>query len=330
MRIRHYLINNVQLFILHVLCMICAALYLSIIDVEKPSIGLILFVWIMILVIWFIGSYWKQKKHFIYLQAVIDNLEKKYLISQVIDRPDGLNEQFYFDFLRQAEKSMMEEIASIRRAHADYREYVEQWIHEIKGPITSLKLKYENDRSGVLQPVMFETGQIENYVEQALFFARSENMDKDCMIRPVAICDVVNAAVIKNKHLLLNTVDLYIQPMTETVYSDSKWLEFIIGQIIINAVKYRNEVNSLLKIYTEPQNKDILLKIEDNGVGILSSELPRIFDKGFTGTNGRNKKQSTGLGLYLCKQLCERLEHEITVASTHGNGTIITIGFLNT
>lgn len=330
MRIKHYLINNVQLFVLHVLCMIGAALYLSMIDVDKLSIGLILFVWIMILMIWFLCSYWKQKKHFIYLQSVIDNLEKKYLITQVIDRPDGLNEQFYFDLLRQAEKSMMEEITSIRHAHDDYREYVEQWIHEIKGPITSLKLKCENDKSGVLQPVMFEMGQIENYVEQALFFARSENMDKDCLIRPVAICDVVNAAVIKNKHLLLNTVDLYIQPMTETVYSDSKWLEFMIGQIIINSVKYRNEVNSFLKIYTEPRNKDILLKIEDNGMGILPSELPRIFDKGFTGTNGRNKKQSTGLGLYLCKQLCERLEHEITATSAHGNSTIITIRFLST
>ena len=160
----------------------------------------------MVLMTWLIYSYLKQKRPFHYLQSVIDSLEKKYLITQVIPLPEGLNEQFYFTLLRQAEKSMMEEITSICHAHADYREYIEQWVHEINGPLTSLKLKYENDKSGVLYPVMFEIEQIENYVEQALYFARSENVDKDCLIRQVKICEVVNAAIVKNKHLLRNTL----------------------------------------------------------------------------------------------------------------------------
>jgi len=330
MTIKNYLKNKLILFILHLLCMLGLTLYLNVLGMKILSISYILFVWIIILSIWLIYSYWKWKKRFIYLQSVMNHLEKKYLVTQVVTCGVELTEQFYFSLLRQAEKSMMEEVSEIRHSYVEYREYIEQWIHEVKGPLTSLKLKYENDKSGVLHQVMFETGQIENNVEQVLFFARSESIDKDFLVRKIAINDVINTAIIKNKHLLKNTMRVEVNEMRETVYSDNKWLEFIIGQVIINAVKYRNGADSFLKIYTETCCDKVLLKIEDNGMGILPSELPRIFDKGFTGTNGRNQKQSTGLGLYLCRRLCEKLGHEITVISTQNIGTTVTVGFLNT
>ena len=329
MTVKIYLKNNLFLFIFHILCMLVAVLYLNVIGVKNPSIILILFLWTIVLFLYLTNAYKRQKKHFYYLQCVMNNLEKKYLITQVIDRPEEFVEQFYFDLLRKAEKSMLEEITSIRHAHTDYREYIEQWVHEIKGPLTSLRLKCENDESGVIQSIIFEIGQIENYIEQALFFARSENMDKDFLIRKITLRDMVNAAVIQNKHLLVNNISLNIQSLNKTVYSDSKWLEFIVSQIIINSAKYKNEADSILKIYTETRNNTIMLKIEDNGIGISQSELPRIFDKGFTGTNGRNIQRSTGLGLYLCKQLCEKLGHEINITSTPGKGTTATIIFLD-
>jgi signal transduction histidine kinase len=287
----------------------------------------ILIVWFAVLSIYVLVSFLRQKRRAEYLQSAMNNLEKKYLFTQITTRPEGLVEQLYFDLLRRSEKSMLEEITRISHARNEYQEYIEQWIHDIKGPLTSLKLKCENDMAGALHFIIHDVCQIENCVDKALFFARSENMDKDFLIRKTCLDDVVRSAIVKNKHLLMNTMHLDIAETKEIVHSDIKWLEFIIGQIIINATKYKTIDTSVLKIYAEKENNSTLLNIEDNGIGILPSELPRVFDKGFTGTNGRKAKQSTGLGLFLCKQLCEKMGHTIDITSTQGTGTIVKIGF---
>ena len=112
------------------------------------------------------------------------------------------------------------------------------------------------------------------------------------------------------------------------ILSDEKWIGFIIGQIIDNSIKYAKEYESLrINIYTSVLEKSVSLIIEDNGIGMKSSEISKAFDKGFTGTNGRNGKASTGIGLYLCKKLCSRLEHDIMLDSEEGKGTMITIVF---
>ena len=166
---------------------------------------------------------------------------------------------------------------------------------------------------------------IENYLQQVLFYARSENVEKDYLIKEVNLNDVVNTVIKQNKKdLISKRIKIELNNLNIQVYSDKKWLEFILNQIINNAIKYVNQDPVITISAKKYQDHDELM-ISDNGIGILKDEIDRVFDKGFTGTNGRNDKKSTGIGLYLCKKLCLRLNHEIKISSNEK--TTVTIIF---
>ena len=142
----------------------------------------------------------------------------------------------------------------------------------------------------------------------------------------MALSQVVHQAIADNKYLLLQSgMRLEVEEMQDTVYSDEKWVRFILNQLIANAVKYRTE-QPVLRISTHKRQDQVVLVVEDNGIGIAASDLPRIFEKGFTGQNGRMMQQSTGIGLYLCKRLCKKLGIGITVESSE-HGTAISLSF---
>ncbi|MCM1237460.1 MAG: ATP-binding protein, partial [Ruminococcus flavefaciens] len=207
-----------------------------------------------------------------------------------------------------------------KRERAEYKEYIEQWIHEIKTPITAMRLLCENHRSEIPKQLsksfLLELEKTNQYTEQALYYARSEHTQKDYSVREIRLCDVIHQAIAENKHLLLHyNVRIDVKETGHTVYSDEKWLCFILNQLIVNAVKYRSET-PILRFDIEHHNGNTILNIADNGIGIAASELPRIFEKGFTGENGRNAAQNaTGIGLYLCKRLCDKLGIGITAHS---------------
>ena len=173
-----------------------------------------------------------------------------------------------------------------------------------------------------------QTDRIESYLEQALFYSRSAEVEKDYLIKPVILQKVIEDSLLQKKRELLEkhaSVDLH--DLEKTVYSDGKWMEFIISQILDNSIKYSGEQNTSLEIYGSDETEKVLLMIKDHGVGVSGEEVSRVFDKGFTGTNGRKYKKSTGIGLYLCKKLCKRLGHEILFSSVPGEGSTVTIVF---
>lgn len=150
-----------------------------------------------------------------------------------------------------------------------------------------------------------ENQKIENYVDMALYYARSEEVYKDYMIQETSLEEIAYEQLAKNRHFLIeNHVQAEVN-CPDKAYTDGKWVSFILNQMILNSVKYRQE-QLFLKLYTKKQPKGILFILEDNGVGI-KEELPRIFDKGFTGSNGRSHERATGMGLYLCRKLCDKL-----------------------
>ena len=162
--------------------------------------------------------------------------------------------------------------------------------------------------------------------EQALYYARSEHTEKDYSVREMVLPQVVHGAIADNKYLLLHSgMRLEVEEMQDTVYSDEKWVRFILNQLIANAVKYRTK-QPVLRISTHKRQDQVVLVVEDNGIGIAASDLPRIFEKGFTGQNGRMVQQSTGIGLYLCKRLCEKLGIGITAESSE-HGTAVSLSF---
>lgn len=280
----------------------------------------------------FIYEYQIKKRYYDELQKTIDELDEKYLITEIMKTPNFVDGKILNDILGQVDKSMHEQVNKYKYLQEDYKEFIELWIHEVKLPLTTSKMIVENNKNKVTRSIEEELDSIENYVEQALFYARSSAVEKDYYIRKCNLKDIVNESIKKNKTSLIEEkVDINIHDLDNVVSTDSKWIVFILGQIIQNSVKYRNKKSLLnIEVYSEPKKDNTVLYIKDNGIGIKKEEISRVFDKGFTGTNGRLAgKKSTGIGLYLCRNLCEKLGVSINVKSTDGEGTVVSLVFPN-
>lgn len=326
-----YLKDRAMLLVLHIVCMLFAAIFLKAVDNSTSVIGLILLLWIVILSAYLTVHYLSRRKYLRQLQKLSDSLEQRYLLAEVMDKPFRLEDLEYYKLIRSANKSMIEQVTQVRSERKEYKEYIEQWVHEIKTPIAAIKLICENQKSDVTRKVLMELERTDQFVEQALYYARSEQVEKDYLIKEISLADCVHAAIMRNKQLLIqNGIQIRTEELARTVYSDSKWIEFIMNQLLINAVKYRKQQGqepSVISFTTEEVKNGIGLVIRDHGIGISEDELPRVFDKGFTGSNGRQNQQSTGIGLYLCRRLCDKLGLEITISSVLDEYTAVTIFF---
>ena len=161
-----------------------------------------------------------------------------------------------------------------------------------------------------------ETDKIFQLVEQMLYYARSENTEKDYFVKQLQLDEVIHNVILKFRHSLMERKTIInIHDIENVIYTDEKWLTFILSQIVQNAIKYFDKQENKLTIYSQDNGTNILFVIEDNGCGIKASDLSRVFEKGFTGSN-RNKANATGMGLYLSKKLCDRLGLKLDIAST--------------
>ena len=188
----------------------------------------------------------------------------------------------------------------------------------------------ENNKNEVTKSIEQELEKIENYIEQALFYARSNTVEKDYYIKKTSLEEMVKDSIKKNKNILIpEKITLTLHDLDFEVNTDSKWIEFILNQILQNSVKYKKQDHNLsLEIYAQQGKQNIILGIKDNGIGIKKGEIARVFEKGFTGTNGRKiGKKSTGIGLYLCKKLCDKLGLGIELNSIEEEGTEVKLVF---
>ena len=273
-----------------------------------------------------IFEYLDKKRYYRNIYKFLNELEEKYLITEIINNPNFTEGKILKDVLEQTNKSMIENVNKYKYLQEDYKEYIEMWIHEIKTPIATTKLIIENNKNDVTKNIEEELNEVENYIEQALFYARSNTVEKDYYIKKSNLKDIVNECIKKNKTSLIhNRININTHELDKQVNTDSKWIVFILNQIIQNSIKYKS---SEIEIYAEQGKENIVLHIKDNGIGIKESEISRVFEKGFTGTNGRTlNKKSTGIGLYLCKKLCNKIGIGIELNSIQNEGTEIKIIF---
>ncbi|MDR2131826.1 MAG: sensor histidine kinase [Clostridiales Family XIII bacterium] len=267
-------------------------------------------------------EYFMRNRYYGNLREALRQLDRKYLLSEVVDAPNFYEGEVLYDALKAVCKSANDEIAKHKLIAAEYREYVELWVHEIKTPIAVAKLICENTRNADVET---ELDRIERFVEQALFYARSGNVEDDYMIRRADLAELLHNTL-KNgaKYLIAHKIRIRTKDLSHTVFTDPKWLSFILWQLIDNAVKYggRN-----IEFSAVQNARSVALFIRDDGVGISEKDIGRVFDKGFTGENGRRFGRSTGLGLYLCRKLCAKLGLDISVESTRGEGTAVQLMF---
>ncbi len=288
------------------------------------SITIILFItFISLLLI----DYFRKQKFYNDLLENIDNLDKAYLVLETLVKPDFYEGKLLCEALYTINKSMNENIKMEKEQLTDFKEYLEMWIHEVKVPLASLVLTLNNHREPVKTKNILK--RLEDYVDQVLYYVRSENAEKDYFIKEVNLNKIIKNVGIRNMDDLLdNKIEYITENISYKVETDSKWLEFILNQIVNNSIKYKRSIkNSYIKITCEDNEYTTTLIIEDNGKGIPSSDIKQVFDKTFTGTNGREKNTSTGMGLYIAKNLCQKLGHKIAIESKENEYTKVYITF---
>lgn len=258
------------------------------------------------------------------IMDLVDGLEETYYIADILPRPKEFQNAAYYYALKKACKSMNDKISKIAEEKQDYQEYVEIFAHEIKIPIGALSLTFDNTQNYTLKK---ETDKIFQLVEQMLYYARSENTEKDYFVKQLQLDEVIHNVILKFRHALMEKkAVIHIHDIATVVYTDEKWLTFILAQIVQNAIKYFDKQENKLTIYSQDNGTNILLVIEDNGCGIKMSDLSRVFEKGFTGSN-RKKANATGMGLYLSKKLADRLGLKLEICSKEKEYTRVTITF---
>lgn len=273
----------------------------------------------------------KYSRYFAELEKMTEELDKTFLLPEMMDKGHTQEEKAFYSIAKDMEKSMTEHVNSYKFSNREYKEYIEMWIHEVKIPIATAKLVLENHKSDYSVSLDEEIRKIENYTEQALFYARSNYVEKDYRISSISLQETVHQVLLRNKReLIVHHVQLNLHDLDVKILSDGKWLTFLLGQILSNSIKYTGDAVLSIEMYAKKNNEAVELHIKDNGIGIARKDLPRVFEKGFTGSNGRGNTKSTGIGLYLCKKLCERLKHKITIDSDGFSGCEVTIGFPKT
>lgn len=274
-------------------------------------------------------NYFRKRKFYNELINNTKLLDKKYLVLETLNEPSFLEGKILYDSLYQIDKSMNERIKLYEKNLSDFKEYVEMWIHEVKIPLSSLSLMCHNHHNEIDKKYLNQINKLDNYVDQVLYYVRSNDAEKDFLIKKTNLEKIINSVMIKNKdEILLNNITVNVENLNVFVYTDTKWLIFIINQILNNSIKYKKKNgNSLIKIYATEEKDLVNLFIYDNGIGINKSDITRVFDKTFTGENGRKDANSTGMGLYIVKKLIDKLGHKISISSKENEYTEVKITF---
>lgn len=275
-----------------------------------------------------LNNYFRKNKFYKQFNINLEKLDKKYLVLETLPQPNTYEEKIMAEALYEINKSMIENINEYQRNIIEFKEFVEIWIHEVKIPISSMILKCHNNQEKYDKSFLSLIRRLDNNIDEILYYVRSENTEKDFAIGEVDLKEVVRNVGIKNKDdLLENNVVFETDLKAVKVNTDKKWLEFILNQIINNSIKYKKSEDPIIKIESIENEDKVILEIYDNGIGIPEKDLKRVFEKSFTGANGRNKVKSTGMGLYIIKNLCNKLGHNIYIESEENKYTKVILEF---
>ena len=329
MKIGVYFKDNLYKLLVFIVCYVINLLIFFAFKVDKSVIISSSFLYIVFLLLILLIPYFRKKKFYDNLLNNIASLDKSYLVLETLFKPEFYEGELLYQALYEINKSMNENVRLIEEHFQDFKEYIEMWVHEVKIPLSTLVLMSNNHKEQFDKKTKLQLKKLEDYVDQVLYYTRSENAEKDYLIKETELSKVIKNVGLKNMDdLLENQIDYIVENIQYKVLTDSKWLEFILGQIVNNSIKYKRNIdNSYIKIFVQDKQEKTTLVIEDNGIGIKESDLKQVFDKSFTGENGRNTSYSTGMGLFIAKNMCEKLGHKIDIESVYNEYTKVYITF---
>lgn len=251
------------------------------------------------------------------LSAIYNNLP---YMADELPLTNDIEQNLMNDIVLKLSQITQNEIDQVKNVKQDNMDYFTVWVHQIKTPISAIQMLLQDDDTEIHSEISAELFKIEQYAEMALQYIRLDSSVNDFVIKRYDIDSIIRQAVRKYAPLFIRKkIRLIYEPISAQVLTDEKWLAFVIEQLLSNSIKYT--FSGCVEISFENQ----ILTVSDTGIGISSDDLPRIFEKGYTGMSGRKEKKSTGLGLYLCRKVCLKLGHKITADSEIGKGTKIYI-----
>lgn len=328
MTIREFLSDRLGKITGQLCCTVTAALFLLATGTSSGVIVLLLLFLLLIFITTQAAEYLKCRRRLSELDVLMQGLDQKYLFSECAPPPRTVYEQKLFALMRCSGRAMIGAVSDAQASMQEYREYIESWVHEIKTPLTAAKLTCRHLEPDSRRKFSAELAQIEAHVERALYYARVKSPEQDCIIRQTALANIVSQAVGNHRTLLIQSqMKIETGDLDFTVYTDRKWAVFMLGQLLQNASRYRNNDSPSILLTATRCGRQVRLTVSDNGIGIPAHELPRVFDRGFTGSNGRTRGGSTGMGLYLCRKLAVLLEIDLQVSSEEQKGTAVTLTF---
>lgn len=245
-------------------------------------------------------------------------------LTERLEEFEGQPDEAYRAIIRNLTAEAEQFRSQTRQREEEQRDYYTTWVHQIKTPIASMHLLLENEDSPFGRSVEAELQRIEQYAEMVLTYQRLDSVETDYVFRACDLDKLVKSAIRRFAlSFIRKGIKLEYTPVTQTVVTDEKWLSFVVEQLLSNALKYTP--SGTVSVYWEDES----LCIRDTGIGISAEDLPRIFDRGYTGSTGRSDRKASGLGLYLCRRICKNLGHGISAASTPGKGTTVKLHFQN-
>ncbi|MCM1053601.1 MAG: sensor histidine kinase [Ruminococcus sp.] len=327
MKLSMYIKDNILSLIIFLITYFLIFIILIAFKVHSSIKYAITFLFFIMGMIIFLINYFRKRKFYNELINNVNILDKKYLVLETLSKPNFYEGLILWNTLYDINKDMGELVLTKENNVKDFKEYIEMWIHEVKIPIASLILLCHNHKN-IPKELLKEVRKLDNYIDQVLYYVRSNYASGDFLIKDVYLNKVISNVAIKNKDdLLANKIDLIINVKKVRVYTDSKWLEFILNQIINNSIKYKDKDNAYIRIEVDEEIDKVVLWIIDNGMGIKSKDIKNVFKKCFTGENGRIRTKSTGMGLYIADKLCKKLGHQIDIESLEGEYTKLKITF---
>ncbi|OSX89737.1 Phosphate regulon sensor protein PhoR (SphS) [Bacillus mycoides] len=245
--------------------------------------------------------------------------------------PQNYEQALYVKMIKIVRDNHSKQLQKLIHEKVDHQDFIMSWVHEVKLPIAASNLLIENSTGKTVDFLVDkfedELNKIDNYVEQALYYSRIDSFSKDYFITDIQLNQIIKESVKKYaKIFITKRIHFHMEEAQKFVQSDSKWLAFIIDQITANALKYVNDGGEIFFGFEE-DHKEKRLLIQDTGIGIKQEDIHRVFERGFTGSTGRTHTKSTGMGLYLVKQMVLKLGHDISIQSQEGKYTRVTIHF---
>lgn len=312
-----YIISHIKLIIFFICFVAILLTVFTLYKLPTSSVGYSLLLCSFITFIFIVTDYISFIKKHRALKILKENIS---ISNEHMPYPTNIIEKDYQDLIEALFKANKKITTEVHSKYAEMADYYTLWIHQIKTPISAMKLILQSSNMPDNCELSAELQKIEGYAQMVLSYLRLESDSTDYIIRKYSLDQIIKQAVRKySSQFIRKKIKLKYQSVDVNVLTDEKWLLFVVEQILSNALKYTNSGGEI-SIYLKTEQ---VLCIRDSGIGISPDDLPRIFEKGFTGYNGRTDKKASGIGLYLCRRICTKLGHQITASSESGIGTEI-------